>query len=90
MIELPLTAGVVPKKVTIIINFLLIDHSSAYNAIVGRTILNQLRAITSTLHLKMKFPTENGVDEVRVDQWVAWQCYNVTLKDTLEKEIPET
>jgi hypothetical protein len=49
--------------------FLVIVRPSAYNAIVKRTILNQLRAVTSTPHLKMKFPTKSGVDEVRGDHW---------------------
>jgi hypothetical protein len=47
--------------------FLLVDHPSAYNAILGRMALNELKAITSTPHLKMKFPTEEGVGEVKGD-----------------------
>jgi hypothetical protein len=43
------------------VKFLLIDRPSAYNAILGRTALNNLKAITSTPHLKIKFPTERGV-----------------------------
>jgi hypothetical protein len=50
--------------------------------------LNELRAITSTSHLKMKFPTEQGVGEVKGDQWVARQYYNITLKDVPEKTAP--
>jgi hypothetical protein len=64
------------------VKFILIDGPLAYNAIIGRTVLNQLRVVTSTPHLKMKFPTKIGVGEVRGDQLTARQCYNVTLRDT--------
>lgn len=89
-IELPLTAWSIPKQSMIMVKFRFIDSPGAYNAIVGRTVLNQLRAVTSTPHQKMKFSTENCVGEVRGDQWTARQCYNVTLKDTAEKASPET
>ncbi len=62
--------------------FLLVDRSSAYNAILGRTTLNDLKAVTSTLHLNIKFPTEREVGEVRGEHGVARQCYNVTMKKT--------
>jgi hypothetical protein len=52
------------------VKFLLVDQPSAYNAIIGRASLNELKAVTSTPHLKMKFLTEEGVGEVKGDQWV--------------------
>jgi hypothetical protein len=64
-IELPLTARDYPVIKTIMVKFLLIDRPSAYNAILGRTALNDLKAITSTSHLKIKFLIERGVGEVR-------------------------
>jgi hypothetical protein len=79
-IKLPVTAGDYPTTKTIMVKFLLIDRPSAYNAIIGRTALNDLKAITSTSHLKIKFPTERGVGEVRGEQGVGRQCYNITLK----------
>lgn len=50
-----------------------------------RAALNELREITSTLHLKMKFPTESGIGEVTGDKWVPRQSYNITLKDFPDK-----
>ena len=64
------------------VRFLLIDRPSAYNAIVRRATLNELRAVMSTLHLKMKFPTDPGVEEVKGDQRVARQCYNISMKES--------
>lgn len=44
---------------------ILVDPPSAYNAIIGRANLDELKFVTSTTHLKIKFPTEEGVGEVR-------------------------
>jgi len=44
------------------IDFLVVDAPSAYNAILGRGTLNAIGAVVSTSHLMMKFiPTEAGV-----------------------------
>jgi hypothetical protein len=51
-IELPVMAGAYPRKRTIMVRFLIIDRASAYNAILGRTVLNELQAVTSTPHLR--------------------------------------
>jgi hypothetical protein len=48
--------------------------------IIGRLALNKLRVATSTYHLMMKFPTEEGVGIVRGDQLVARMCYNISMK----------
>jgi hypothetical protein len=79
------TPGEFPRQKTIMVKFLVVDRPSAYNAILGRAALNELEAITSTAHLKMKFPTKEGVGEVRGDQWTARQCYNTSLKELPEK-----
>lgn len=63
------------------VSFLVINCPSAYNAILGRTSLNKMKAIPSTYHLKMKFPMEAGVGEVRGDQHFARWCYLTSLKD---------
>jgi hypothetical protein len=76
------TCPLVGFSKTIMIKFLLVDRPSAYNAILGRAALNDLKAVTSTSHLKIKFPTERGVGEVRGEQGVASQCYNLTMKET--------
>jgi hypothetical protein len=84
-IELPVMAGTYPKQKTIMVKFLIVDRSSAYNAILGRTTLNDLKAVTSTPHLSMKFPTEGGVSTEKGNQRMAWECYNMSLT-----KLPET
>jgi hypothetical protein len=58
----------------------------AYNTIFGRTTLNELKAVTSTPHLIMKFPIDQGVRIVKGDQREARPCYNMTLKKTFPDE----
>jgi hypothetical protein len=80
IIPLPITARTAPRVSMIMVDFLVIERPSAYNAIMGRTTLNKLRAATSTYHLMMKFPTEEGVREVRGDQLTVRKCYNLSMK----------
>ena len=60
-----------PQQVTRNENFLVVDYSSSYNAIIGRPTLNSWKAVTSTYHLSVKFPTKHGVGEVQGDQLAA-------------------
>ena len=62
------------------VTFLVVDCSSLYNAILGRPTLNSWKAVTSTYHLMIKFPTEYGVGEVRGDQLAACECYIAVLE----------
>ena len=57
----------------------MVDCPSSYNVIIGRPTLNRWKAATSTYCLKVKFPTDNGVSEVRGDQILARECYQVVL-----------
>jgi hypothetical protein len=55
-IELPVTTRTYPRQSTIMVRFLIIDRPSAYNAILGRTALNELKAVTSTPPLEHEIP----------------------------------
>jgi hypothetical protein len=79
IITLPITVGTYPKTVSKTVDFLVVNCPSAYNAIIGRPTLNRLRAVTSTYHLLIKFPTEHGIGEVRGDQIAARECYLASL-----------
>ena len=80
VVELPVIVGRAPIEVIVSLGFLVVHTSSSYNAIQGRPRLNTLRAIVSTYHLLVKFPTRAGVEEIRGDQLLAWQCYLATIK----------
>ena len=64
-ITLPVVVGAYPQQVTKNLNFLVVDCSSSYNAIIGRPTLNSWKAVTSTYHLLVKFPTEYGIRQVQ-------------------------
>ena len=63
------------------IDFLVVDAPSAYNAILGRGTLNAIGAVVSTSHLMMKFiPTEAGVGVESGQHKMARECYLMSLK----------
>ena len=78
-VTLSVVVGVYPQQVTKDMNFLVVDCSSSYNAIIGRPILNSWKAVTSTYHLSIKFPTEHRVEQVQGDQLAARECYLAML-----------
>ena len=67
VISLPMTLGEYPRQSYVMAGFLVIDQPSAFNVVLGRPSLRELRAVTSIHHLLMKFPTPHGVGEVKGD-----------------------
>uniref|UniRef100_A0A2N9IVM6 Integrase catalytic domain-containing protein n=1 Tax=Fagus sylvatica TaxID=28930 RepID=A0A2N9IVM6_FAGSY len=61
---LPVLAGPVNLQT----EFIIVNTSSPYNAIMGRDWLHRMKAIPSTLHQKLRFPTKDGVIELNRDQ----------------------
>ena len=46
------------------VNFIVVDAYSPYTAIVARPWLPAMRVVSSTLHLKVKYPLGDGVEEL--------------------------
>ena len=78
-ITLPVVVGSYPQQITTEENFLVVDCSSSYNAIIGKPTLNNWKVVTSTYHLLVKFPIEYGIGQVKGDQLVARKCYLAML-----------
>ena len=55
------------------------DYPSSYNVIIRRPTLNRWKVATSTYCLKVKFLIENSVGEVKGDQVLAKECYQIVL-----------
>ena len=89
-IQLPVSFGVRPTKVTQMVDFLLVDQPSAYNAIIGRPTLNALRAVVSTYHLAMKFPIGDQAGEVKGDQAESRQCYAMSTRVAEKQKMVNT
>ena len=95
IVTLTVTAGSHPFQVTNRHNFLVVDSPSSYNVIIGRPTLNRWKAATSRYCMKVKFPTEQGVGEIKGDQVLARECYQAVLASkenhtwTIEEKTPE-
>ena len=63
-ITLPVVVRVYPQQIAKEVNFLIVDCLSFYNAIIRQPTLNNWKAVTSTYHLSVKFPTEYGIGQV--------------------------
>ena len=72
---LSVEVGDYPQQITKDVTFLVVDCSSAYNAIRERPTLNAWKAVTSTYHLMIKFTTDYEVGELHGNQVVARKCY---------------
>nr|XP_023884800.1 uncharacterized protein LOC111996990 [Quercus suber] len=58
----------------VMVAFIVVNSFSPYTAILGRPWIHAMGAVPSTLHMKVKFPIEQGVAIVRGSQQVARQC----------------
>ncbi|XP_030935885.1 uncharacterized protein LOC115960986 [Quercus lobata] len=79
IVTLTVMVGAYPVQLIRQLDFLVVDCPSSYNVIIGRPTLNKWKAATSTYCLKVKFPTDNGVGEVKGDQVRARECYQAVL-----------
>ena len=79
IVTLTVTVGSYPQQLTHQLDFLVVDCPSSYNVIIRRPTLNRWKVATSTYCLKVKFPMENGVGEVKGDHVLASECYQIVL-----------
>ena len=69
-IRLPVQAGSKVVKV----DFIVVDAYSPYTVIVARPWLHALKAISSTLHQKVKYLSRGQIEELIGSQSMARQC----------------
>ena len=55
----------------VVVDFIVVDAYSPYTAIVARPWLHTLGAASSTLHQKVKYPSEGQIKEILGDQSLA-------------------
>ena len=70
-----------PKHSIFLVKFLVVKCLSVYNVIISRPFMNNMKAITSTNHLTMKFSTEDGVGVVCKGQYKAKKCYTIAIEN---------
>ena len=81
-IRLPVQTGLE----TVDVDFIMVDAYSPYTAIVTRPWLHTLGAISSTLHQKIKYPSEGQIEEILGDQIMARQCMVTAIRHRPEAE----
>ncbi|XP_073051285.1 uncharacterized protein [Primulina eburnea] len=74
-IMLLLSLGTRPYRITKMTSFTVVDAPSSYNGIMGQPALADFRAVSSTYHQKLKYPTGNHVGVVCGDQKSSRRCY---------------
>ena len=75
-IRLPVQTG----KEVMEVNFIMIDAYSLHTAIMARPWLHAMGAIPSTLHLKVKYPSRDWVEELVGNQSMARQCMVAAIR----------
>ncbi|GKV23708.1 hypothetical protein SLEP1_g33407 [Rubroshorea leprosula] len=80
VITLPIYVGSEPRFKMASVSFLVVKMESAFNTILGRATLCELKAVISQPHLCMKFPTPQGVGVLKGNQRMAKACYQDTFK----------
>ena len=83
-IALDVTFGTLPNAVTVKTNFLIVECPSIYHTIIGHSTLHQIRAITSTYHLMIKFPIPNEIGKLRGEKGLSRECYELATKFRIE------
>ena len=56
------------------VDFIVVNAYSPHTAIVARPWLHILGAVSSTLHQKVKYPSDGQIEEISGDQAMARQC----------------
>ena len=69
-IRLPVQTG----SETVEVDFIVVEAYSPYTAIVARPWFHTLGAVSSTLHQKIKYPSERQIEEILGDQAMVRQC----------------
>ena len=81
-IRLPVQTG----SVTVEVDFIVVDAFSPYTTIATRPWLHTLGAVSSTLHQKVKYPSEGQIEEISGNQAMARQCMVATIRHKPEAE----
>ena len=80
VLSLPIRLGTHPRQHIQTINFVVVDFSSFYNAIIGFPTLNAIWAISSTYHLLVKFPTVREIGILKGQQVESHELYEAANK----------
>jgi hypothetical protein len=88
--DLIVTFGEEEATKSIKVQFLVVECPSLYNCIIGRTTLAELFAVSSTIHLKLKYCTVDGkVATLNGDIAAARRCFEAAAKNMYTLTTPK-
>ena len=85
-IALSVKAGPVTQQVL----FTVVEDLGPYNAIVGRTWLQAMKAIPSTYHQTISYLTVSGQVDLQGSQLAAHQCYQLSVHGREKDKEPDS
>ena len=80
---------VIAKPHCTITHFHVLSGSSPYNAIMGRPWIHKIRAVPSTYHQCLRYPTPEGIMEIKGNQWTSRGCLISHLQNIKKKKTTE-
>ncbi|XP_075650148.1 uncharacterized protein LOC142620708 [Castanea sativa] len=69
----------------VMVTFIVVASFSPYTTIFGRPWIHDMGAVPSTLHVKVKFRTDEGITVIRGDQQAARQCLVAATNKQIEQ-----
>ena len=85
-IRLPVQA----RSEVVEVDFIVVNAYSPYTAIMARPWLHAMRVVSSTLHLKVKYPSGDQVEELVGSQDMARQCLVMAIRHQSKGEYSAT
>lgn len=86
MLEGQITLLVVIEGKKVMVNFIVVNAFSPYTAILARPWIHTMGVVLSTLHVKVKFPTEQRVVVVKGDQKAIRQCLVAVINHEIKQK----
>ncbi|GJY37844.1 hypothetical protein Tco_0424208 [Tanacetum coccineum] len=87
LISLRVTMGKKGRRKRVLMEFSIIKCYSSYNIIIGRTRMRSLRAVGSTIHSMIKFPTKQEVVTMETSRETLRECKHFERLQGLWKEV---
>ena len=81
-----ITLSMVIEGKEVMMNFIVVNAFSPYMAILARLWIHTMCVVLSTLHVKVKFPTEQGIVVVKGDQNTAWQYLVAAINHKIKQK----
>ena len=69
------------------VDFIVVDAYSPYTSIVARPWFHTLGAVSSTMHQKVKYPSDGHIKEILGDQAMVRQCMVAAIQHKPEVEF---